>query len=949
MPAGGVNIISVLRFALPTFLAVLLLAVYPYTPDPSGDIKRLLLSWGACGLGIVWLLAFVRGAVTFRRPQIFPALIGLFLLLYLVGTFLSPYRWISLIEWEWFASLALIYFLVTQLYEDLEDLRPLLLTFCVAMGVASVYGLMQLVNLDPFPWADRESDVYQGLPSTFGHPNFAAHTLILTILVAVYLAQTGTRWCWGLVGLYFVHLSYTGQRGGWIALAGAAALLGIGWLISSKVKKPLLATALTVGVTAVVGVVAVVSALTITAWRTGTPFPLDLSLLIRYQSYVSGTRMLLDAPILGHGPGVYKLTYPPYWTEFEQQWFAQSTRMNEHVHNDLIEVAIDAGLVVAGLYLALMVMGIASGLLIAFGAASDRRRYAGYLIAGLFSAFLIDGLFGFNLRVPVSAAFFFVMLGMVEIAWQRPVQAASPMLRRVSKIAVAVAAVIILHAGATFLSKYYLQIGLILKNQKQTEAASKYFTRGQRLAPWEASFQRYLGEIEMGRNDIDTAEEHYTRALELMPDYRLSHLPLAQIQMIKSQRNPNLPFDQKIELLARGARHAQEILEIAPQFARAEAMLGQIGVLTAAYLSASPEKSHQQQAEQYWQQAETHINNAIAFGAEDADGLYRMLAQTRIARGELEAAEEALIRAVQANPANRENWAAFHQYAQKHKRFEQLRDALYAQIARLKETEPVDNAALATAHLLLANAHENMADFGAADAAFAAAVEYGPSLPEVWTNLARYAKDHERQDFLFARVQDSTRRVRESGEKPLNHIAALNGMIEEGAPALYRATATLLANVRAPQPGTLSPADTYLWAADIFLARAEQEELASVCTVFLNLAITYSALGQFDKAETLFARTLECLPPQDHAVVAMHRGNNFISFGQQERGLETMAEAVQQFPDNMDLRWAYARALVGMNLIDSARREYEALLKEPELDPQGKKMLEQELGSLPQQ
>ena len=50
--------------------------------------------------------------------------------------------------------------------------------------------------------------------------------------------------------------------------------------------------------------------------------------------------------------------------------------------------------------------------------ARDRAyRRLGLTFAALFTAFLVDGCFGFNLRVPVSAAFFFILLGLLDGVW----------------------------------------------------------------------------------------------------------------------------------------------------------------------------------------------------------------------------------------------------------------------------------------------------------------------------------------------------------------------------------------------------------------------------------------------------------------------------------------------------------------------------------------------------
>ena len=78
-----------------------------------------------------------------------------------------------------------------------------------------------------------------------------------------------------------------------------------------------------------------------------------------------------------------------------------------------------------GATLAILVLGMCYGLLMAFQGHPERRRL-GYAVAGLFCAFLEDGLFGFNLRVPVSAGILFLMMGLLDGLWSPPPDAVAP-------------------------------------------------------------------------------------------------------------------------------------------------------------------------------------------------------------------------------------------------------------------------------------------------------------------------------------------------------------------------------------------------------------------------------------------------------------------------------------------------------------------------------------------
>jgi len=397
------------RKAIGVLAVLLVLAMFPYSEDPTGDIKYLIASWGSALLLAAWVYGVARLGWPIRRPAIFLEVLLLFLALHVLASILSSFRMNSFAElgklWYWLA----LYLVASQVYNDERQIRRLMLVVCGAVAVASLYGLIiQKFGFDKFPWSDVTGDVYTNLPATFGNPNFAAHTLILAIIMAVYLAtEWRMAWCLGFAALFLVHLRFTGQRAGWIALLAALLLLVVHALVRRRVKRPVRSAVIALLVTGALGVLGIAGAMGVSKAATGSAYPLDLSLLIRYKSYASAAAMILRHPVLGWGTGNYRIEYPPFWTPYEQRWFGEEMRLNAHVHNDLLEFAADAGLPAAGLYLVFLVLGIGYGLHMAATLKEPLKRRLGLAFAALFMAFLVDGQFGFNVQVPVSAAILF--------------------------------------------------------------------------------------------------------------------------------------------------------------------------------------------------------------------------------------------------------------------------------------------------------------------------------------------------------------------------------------------------------------------------------------------------------------------------------------------------------------------------------------------------------------
>ena len=55
------------RAAIGAFVFILVLAIYPYTSDPTGHIKHLFIAWSALALGIWWIAAIWAFGLPARR------------------------------------------------------------------------------------------------------------------------------------------------------------------------------------------------------------------------------------------------------------------------------------------------------------------------------------------------------------------------------------------------------------------------------------------------------------------------------------------------------------------------------------------------------------------------------------------------------------------------------------------------------------------------------------------------------------------------------------------------------------------------------------------------------------------------------------------------------------------------------------------------------------------
>jgi hypothetical protein len=168
-----------LRAGMAALMALVVLAMFPYTGDPTGDIKWLLVSWGAFLLATGLLAVSWRAGITLRRPPALLEILLAFLAFNALAALRSDYFGLSMVDMRRYWALFLLYLVSSQLYETPAQVRRLILAICGAVFVAALYAFMQRAGLDFFPWADLASEEYRNLPATYGNPNFAAHTLIL--------------------------------------------------------------------------------------------------------------------------------------------------------------------------------------------------------------------------------------------------------------------------------------------------------------------------------------------------------------------------------------------------------------------------------------------------------------------------------------------------------------------------------------------------------------------------------------------------------------------------------------------------------------------------------------------------------------------------------------------------------------------------------------------------
>ena len=872
-----------LRVELAILIFVIVLALFPFVRDPAVDTKILIYTWG----GGVLAVTCVLGRAWLRRPLDRPAL--------LIEILLAFYVWLALAtghavhvgyateELSKFVALLLIYGVASQAYHTAEQVQRLMLVTCAAVALSVVYGIFQHFGIDPFPWNPDLTSALKEAPGTFGNGNLAAHTTVLCIVMAVYLALSRKRvWYLGFVVLFLVHMNLANQRGGIVGLAAAGALVGLAVLVYRRIRRPLPAIAVSFVALALLAVVGLAGVMGILKLRTGISYPTTLPILLRYHGYSGASKLIMERPVLGWGPGNYRYENPRVWTPFEQEHFAVKHKMNYRAHNDTLEIGTEAGLPAAALYLTFLIAATCCGLWMGLTATDRAKRLMGFAFAAFFAAFMVDGGFGFNLRSPVSATLLFLMAGAFEGFWLGASGAPPRAIR--GRAGSAVMALVCVLVAATigfqtllFASQFVFQRAAGAIYYKAYPEAETFLTQAERLAPWNWEFAYQRGEIALRQYQPQQAIDNLERARALNPYFPPILVSLGHAQLMMAEIGAkDQPMGERMKMLDAAEACAKQALQICAPLPEGEDMLGRVASLRATFVQqeAGGDGAPQPQATELWREAEQHLSKAIAYKPKEVDRAYAMLARARMMLNDKVGAQDALVRAVNANPTNTSVWTQFKQFADA-----SGQNALFREMLRTAVTK------------LRANAKD---------------------LPPGLEALAM---------------------AWGGGE---------GGMLQ-GTAVLAKAAAAQSAKRGGPPPkdNFVWAADALL--SDMAQSGVSRDDAALPT---YNLSVVYAAAGQWEKTVGLLNTSYPNLPENQRPDAAVLLAQVLSQLNQGDKAVTVLRDAALQAGGNLRLQAALARTLANNGRTAEARNEYDLILSQFQLNERDRDVIARERAAL---
>ncbi len=970
------------RIVLFVWVFVLVLALFPLTSNPVKPVKELASSVVVVLLAVSLLALPVKPDVPYdwqRMPVLF--LCALWLLWGVVCTLLSDFKMAGLDEMRVYLTWFMIALFSARVFREPRQVHLLFLVICCAVFLSSVYGFMQFLGLDFFPWSTRDVEEYRGLPSTYANPNFAGHTLMLTLILgACLVAIKRMRWVVLLLILIGAHLYQTHMRGAPLALIAGCLLVLCALFTKKYIKtgaayKPVWALFAVV----VLGVAGVLALLPVSKMWTGFYFPTDGSLILRYNGYYGAANMVLDNPIIGVGPGNYGREAIAYWTPYEKRWFADQQKRNMRTHCDLLETATESGVPGLALHVALLMALLVRSLSLAFEDGRPEKRRIGYALAAFFMAFAVDGLFGFNLRVPVSGGLFFLMAGVLE-GVSAPLPVSSPVpppdtgkkkknkMReqappepegqpRVfsSLVLCGVALFCLVGASVVFAGEIRYQRGNAAKIYEEDAKNEMYreqilkqgqeqLLAGRSLVFWDERYSDLLGHLAMRAGNTEAAVEYYSRALETDPHHPHKAANLARAYLSEALRdardNVAPDYDRVGALLEEAQRtttRAEKYCDISPfvqdvgwRIARARAVLAE-----EQGADALP----------HWREVAEKIRHSLQYGLRDVPGTYKALGMAYSKINEPEKALDPLAYVVDKDMKDESGWMLFETATRDSDNTGPILNALYKSHALALAGMPESEDLMVAMIRRLVNVYNDIEkDIFPALRFVRHDLTQVAHRTELWALFSGLAAGLGKPQLLCNEVAMHT--ASKSGGGNIPEVVRMMCSGADGQDGLGVASREIArASMHsAGQPAARDLAGLVDLLFMMLKGKTYPEEREA--EIRANIATAYLEAGRWEEADTNFAYAIERLPENTHGRLMSARARALAGLGRSDEALALSARSVQMAPGDALVQLTYARLLRDAGRNEEAVFAYMAAVNGlPEASPL-KKQAQRELGLL---
>jgi O-antigen ligase len=299
------------------------LALSPVTNETTELPKLIVLRVILFGSFVLMALQAVRthtGAVALRLPTQWSPLLGAVVVLgsWTIATAVSPSPAVALwgVSPRWSglhtqASYVALFLAAAYWLRRQRAVELVAMALASVAALVSLYACLQAAGWDPLPWSYSVSGQFLQVEArerpfaTLGNPDFLAAYLVLTVPLSTVLVISRNRESLAIRGaiitsiaLQLLAVVFTRSRAGWTGVAVGAVIMLSCWL-GSKWRNVRLDPKAVAGVLLLTVVAAVASV----AWLVSSYVGND-TIAVRIELWRVVSRVVLDAPFMGFGPGI---------------------------------------------------------------------------------------------------------------------------------------------------------------------------------------------------------------------------------------------------------------------------------------------------------------------------------------------------------------------------------------------------------------------------------------------------------------------------------------------------------------------------------------------------------------------------------------------------------------------------------------------------------------------
>jgi len=329
---------------------------------------------------------------------------------------------LGLWDYEIFISYFLLYFLIINNVDKIEQFNSFIKLFYLTSFLVSLYTLMQYYGFDLYL-----KDFYR-LASTIGQKNWISNyigmffpvTLIYFLLEDI---KKNKVVYYILLSILYATIMICQSRGIWISIIFTTSVaiyliyrfkLFAIFKANQKWLVVLIITFLIITIIYSTDNPLNKSAITVSQRAMSTFNEQDPSINTRLLIWKTTFEMIKDRPILGSGIGTFKMNYLNYQAEFlkSNPYYIKYSGKAGEAHNEYLQMWAEIGIIGLGTFL--LIIFIFYSLVWKFLKEENdiKKKLISWGLSLGITCFLFNSLFTFPLHVPVLGSTFFILLGL---------------------------------------------------------------------------------------------------------------------------------------------------------------------------------------------------------------------------------------------------------------------------------------------------------------------------------------------------------------------------------------------------------------------------------------------------------------------------------------------------------------------------------------------------------